>query len=149
MENKELMISYIYLKVADKTLSFGCKCEYQNWNKSIIVWKALKLWQINIAYKWFDVTEKDEIFEWCNINNFSKIEVSPEEIKIIWHPVMIWDILDYFIWNKELNLNRLIWQNTIFWLLNSWKEKRKPIENQSDKCIEFIFNNLNLWQEKN
>lgn len=78
--------------------------------------------------------------------------------KIIWHPVMIWDILDYFKINDILdfidiktdtNWNTMFKQTKHSKIIELWKEKRKPIENQSDKCIEFIFNNLNLWQKKN
>ncbi len=52
-------------------------------------------------------------------------------------PVMIWDVLDY------IEINRLVDEDIIWAILNKWKEKRKPIEIQSNNCVEYIFNLIN------
>lgn len=51
--------------------------------------------------------------------------------KIIWHPVMIWDVLDYF-WNKK-------WAMTLDRILRFWENKINPIEEQSDECVDYIY----------
>lgn len=64
-------------------------------------------------------------------------------------PVMIWDVMDYF---EKNNLSDYIDWVTFddYWnlyefdnfLIQDWKEKRKPIEEQSDDCIKFVFDLL-------
>lgn len=146
MERQE-MIDKIYEKIADKTLSFGCKCKYDIWEKSVIIWKPYNIWKISISYKWHDVSEDDDIYSFDNqknMNNFSTLEVEKENLLIIGHPVMIWDVFEY-IWN--INLKNSIWKEDIVWIHNHkvmvdklWKEKRKPIDEQSEECIEYVYN---------
>lgn len=74
------------------------------------------------------------------------IEVFKPNNDGIWQNVIIiWDVLDY----KEKEINNFKWQH--HWseleyfirnLSKVWKEKRKPIEEQSDDCIKFVFDNL-------
>ena len=51
--------------------------------------------------------------------------------------VMIWDVLDYI--EKNIKLNQIKIHNIKVDNDNLWKEKRKPIEEQSDDCINYIF----------
>lgn len=49
--------------------------------------------------------------------------------EIIWHPVLrIGDVLD--CWDFE---------GTEYALLNLWKNKRLPIDEQSEFCIDFVY----------
>ena len=124
---REEQIKAIYEKIADKTLSFGCKIimrdrEYifiSEWNKKIE----------NIKWNLYLNTEAKYILDF----------ICPD--KIIWHPVMIWDVLDYW---ENLEENKNYWwyyqYEVIKDIIEFWKEKRKPIEEQSDDTIEFIFN---------
>lgn len=51
--------------------------------------------------------------------------------------INIWDVLDY------IKNHRLATQSYIAWVINlsqRWIELRKPIEEQSDECIDFVFN---------
>jgi len=32
------------------------------------------------------------------------------------------------------------WRTNVFWLLTLWGKKQKPIEEQDDECIEFVYN---------
>lgn len=60
--------------------------------------------------------------------------------------VMIWDIMDYL---EKNNLSEYIdwvtfddiWNLQEFdnYILKDWKEKRKPIEEQSDDLINYVF----------
>jgi hypothetical protein len=54
------------------------------------------------------------------------------EDKVIWHPVMIW--------NCDILIDK--WPNYFDdWLpiIDLWIEKRKPIEEQSDHCVKYIY----------
>lgn len=80
------------------------------------------------------------------INNTSHIYRDIDWYKIIWHPVMIWDVFQWFQDNKSLEyLNNDI-MNTRDkirqYLPAYWENKRKPIEDQSEECIEYIYNLL-------
>lgn len=147
--NKEELVKAIYEKVANKELSFGCKCEYQDFSNCIIVWKAFNIWKIEIAYQWTNVFEKDKIYKWYNQNNFSNVEVREEELIIKWHPVLIWTILAYarnknnvedeinIDYYNEVLADLLWWQNWI------WNKINLPIEKQSEECIKYIFDLIN------
>ena len=119
MEAREKMIEAIYNKIADKTLSFGCKFLDSKWKEH----KCILAYDNDIICYWF--TKKKH------------------SSKIIWHTVMFWDCWEYFN-------NSICDEVTIRELLaKKWEHKRKSIEGQSEDCIKFVFDNLNLWQEKN
>jgi len=60
------------------------------------------------------------------------------------HPVMIWDVLDWI----DVNISAIYdshWGRDKHWeavtdLIYLWKTKRATIEEQSDECIDYIFN---------
>ena len=105
---KEQMIDKIYEVIADKTLSFGCLCIVDSMNP--------------IKYRM------------CRWDERPKTEI----LKIIWHPVMIWDVLDWIESWKSNSLQEFISDN-ITWVIQLWKEKRKPIEEQELSCISYIY----------
>ena len=75
--NTEEMVKVIYKKIADKTLSFWCKIERQ-WNYyTVIEWR-------HFIY--------EKTWKYIKTTSQSIEELSCESI---WHPVMIWDVLDY------------------------------------------------------
>jgi hypothetical protein len=139
--NKEQMIDVIYDKIADKTISFGCLYEWENHHIEIF-WK----WIYRAKRQWQKITE-EEFFE-----------KDSKHTKIIWHPVMIGDCLDwiekntqwwlwaYYDWcipSEDLSSLCIEWISLDNWKTFYWnlrKEKRKPIEYQSDECIEYIYN---------
>ncbi len=68
-----------------------------------------------------------------------------EEIKSkIWEKpnnenILIWDVLHYYF--KEYKLWTFnMYNDTTRELLDVWQDKRKFINEQSDDCIEFVFN---------
>jgi len=194
MKTKQEKIDAIYEKVADKSLTFGCRIIlndinfYKNnkyWNVDfntknnydlnfiVISDEVINLWWFNIFYS---------KYEWCDIkyltfSNKSKETISYLEYifsetrkerkeyswkkkwyeiikskiieKIIWHPVMIWDVLAYCdmynLMNKNMHkcifsdwvINR--WEN----ILLLWKDKRLPIEEQSSEAIDYVYNLIN------
>lgn len=118
---KEEKIKVIYEKIADKTLSFWCRIILKNylWEKIVnqSIWNLTYIFWFEHPFLNKDISKKQE----------NQIE------KIIWHPIMIWkcDILiekwpNYFDeWIKILDL---------------WEKKDDPIENQNEKCIDYIYN---------
>lgn len=135
MITKEEMISKIYEKVSDKTLSFGCKM-VEWWTTYIFLYKK----SIDSSNKEYNIY----------LNPITKLEYQKSFIdKIIWHPVMIWDILDYiyinkdelfFQWDMDMQNFASYFSVSIWWLLEKWEHKRKPLEEQSDDCIKYIYN---------
>lgn len=108
MPTKQDMLDKIYEVIADKTISNGCKYTF-----------------------WWD------IFQVC-LHSVESCKKSLWDIKIIWHPVMIWDVLDWFYMNIELPIRD--WRETCDIILLERNIKRKPIEKQSDECIEYVYN---------
>lgn len=141
------MIDKIYECIADKTLSFGCKILQCNristitsvsddeeyvFVQSYMVWSEL-FWQND---EWY------EVFWYKNLGFEVVKNVLIDEI--IWHPVMIGDVLGW-LWQKDIPFVIYEWWITERWIvilkIDNWREeKRKPIEDQSDECITFIYN---------
>jgi len=128
----EEKISKIYEVIADKTLSFGCKIIFseEKWdNRECIIlddYWVYEDWPIEFLWQWWEPI--DRLLDY---------------IEIIWHPVMIWDVLDWIIKNiheiKHYNCD-LCWRVDILEdMLGLWENKRKPIEEQSAETIDFIY----------
>ncbi len=119
---RQQKISAIYKKIANKNLTLGCK---------IVLIDYFWVKTINQEVDWFGK------FEICW--DISRVFTSKDIEVIIWHKLLIWDILDYH--NKE---NHWYLLNSWQWveLFGLWEHPRKPIEDQNNKCIDFIHKNL-------
>lgn len=107
--DRQWMIDKIYEVIADKTLSKWCK---------VIIVPQDKYWD-DIEYI------------------MSRWDERPLEMigKIIWHQVMIWDVLDYV----EKNVKKKFFRETnSVWILDHWDDWRKPIDDQSIECLERV-----------
>lgn len=119
------MIDKIYEVIADKTLSEWC-----------ILWKVR--WNLDLSRRKIHASEDWDLrtvyltYSWTIHKVYSESQVE----EIIWHPVMIGDMLD---WMEE-DERRFYEEDSV---LNLRKEKRKPIEEQSEECISFIYNLVN------
>lgn len=148
--NREQKIEVIYEKIARKDLSFGCKF----WVKDEMNWSYITF------EKWFEfsliTSRKDEkiVFAWENFTwplYFTNFEF--ENLEIIWHPVMIWEIIDYlenialdkiynYIWVKKEEIPDLVFEknkDTIMKIFILWKNKKEEIDKQSDECVDFVY----------
>lgn len=130
---REQKIDKIYEVIANKKLTFGCKVKYKyekTKENSCIITKV----EYNPTFTSFYTTN------WY---------IQSEKVisEIIWHLVMIWDILHYnsIMWGNlfeviiKWNRDNYFYENDLF-INKYWNKKNKPIEDQSDECIEFIFN---------
>lgn len=140
---KQMMIDKIYEKIADKTLSFWCMISVKLWweNKHFNTVIIDTEYRDNyILYKTrhplFELREVDNTISW--------------DVKIIWHPVMLADVIDWFISTIDRTKNeqmsddfRLVaWDIEVLNIISYWKDKRKPIEEQPDTLIESVYNLL-------
>jgi hypothetical protein len=125
MITREQKIDAIYEKIADKTLNFGCNI--------IIDWKNATLVGKNsvLAYK-------NDTWNWIFEIYFQSIE--DKNYKIIWHPVMIGDVLHYLC-HEWSHPNATITQNNIDNVYYNWNDSayNKPIDNQSNACIDLVY----------
>lgn len=146
MPTKQEKIDAIYEKIANKDLSFGCR-----------IFHKVESWKI-----WFKariITDKikrdDWTFYWVKLYSENSVTwLQEKEMEIIGHPVMIGDVMDYienitldkiynYIWVKKEEIPDLILQKTrdaMMKIFPLWKQKRLPIEDQSDGCINCIYN---------
>ena len=134
--NREQKIEAIYNKVADKTLSFWCKVLdnswWDTWYAHIIISQYdEKIWNVIECSSW----RYDRLYKclW-HMNNMWKI---------IWHPIYIWDVLDYIRELFKINPQIDYWKLTNK-IITFWELERKPLEEQDDLCIDYLFN-LIIW----
>lgn len=126
----EEKIKAIYENIANKELNVWCKIiGGKLWsNKKYVmtyIFPHNKYWMLDVAHCYA-----------IYYNDWKKtIEDSVFIFEIIWHPVFLWDILDYI---EENNL--LQYWCDIFWeIIEKWWERRKSIDEQSELCIDFIY----------
>ena len=155
MKTKQEKIDAIYEKIANKDLSFGCRImlknqeivmenqpvEYGTLENYEVVWSIIgRYWTL---YWWWITMEIEKIY--FNDSFYSEEEVSDgfkeefsfdednEEkdwnLEIIGHPVMLGDVMEYFYGSVRFSE---------WW--KCWRKLTKPIEDQSDDCIDFIYN---------
>ena len=144
----EAKIEKIYEVIADKTLSAWCKLYWKLWTNGwckelFPMVKQYWPWCRTITKKWYGW-----FVMWIDWTDEETPKVN--ERKIIWHPVMIWDVLDY-IEKQELDCNPVYEKNPVRWwpieivwnnrqyIIKLREYKRKPIEEQSAETIDFIY----------
>jgi hypothetical protein len=85
------------------------------------------------------MTKQNMIFEIYKIICPNKLWWSPDKkVRLYNWDCMIWDVLDYIESWKSNSLQEFISDN-ITWVIQLWKEKRKPIEDQELSCISYIY----------
>lgn len=124
---KEEKLSKIYEVIADKTLSFGCIVELNvDPTRSTVVNRY-----IDITYcEYEQEREYKNIWDSIYHNTYTRNEY--EIYRVIWHPIMIGDVLDWMHENTPDHEDR----NLVF---NYRKLLREPIDSQSDDCIDFVY----------
>ena len=127
---REEKIEAIYKEMANKEVSFGCRylhdgCMYTVDGSNYILKKE---W--NNYYLYIDA--------FCNCpkkiaeqyNDFSNQWV----VKIIWHPVMIGSIFEWYSANGWFINAQFVME-----LIDKRTSYDKPIEAQSDECIDYVY----------
>ena len=138
---KEIMLEVIYKKVARKDFSFGCKVNYFydsfQWEEEETLVFLYEVWDSRF-FKNLDAINKKINFNYCIVEHLLS-QVDNDSYEIIWHPVMIWDVLEY----REQFIEDCIEDNLSDFtieIVTKWDYLNKSIEDQSDECIEYIYN---------
>lgn len=119
---REEKLEAIYKKMANKKRTFGCRCRIND-GEDVIFIRQNKTWS------YLSIRENEEFTV--------SLWYTPE---IIWHPVMIWDVIKRIKANREISyweyLVKLLGQLSRPWL---WRELELSIEEQSDECIDYVY----------
>lgn len=120
-------IEAIYKEIANKELSLGCTVRwYKRYGKI-----ACNPDYVDDCEEWLFICN-DYGIQWI-------VKGTGLDFEIIWHDVMIWDVLDWWDWYMSSMIEE------IFIL---WKNKRLPIEKQSEQCIDYVLYNLiETWKK--
>ena len=112
--------------MANKKRIFGCICR-RNDGEDVIFIRQNKTWS------YLSIRENEEFTV--------SLWYTPE---VIWHPVMIGDVIDYiepywkgYAQDVKFSQER---KRKIDIVLLQWDKKREPIEAQSDECVEYVYN---------
>lgn len=134
--NRQEKIEAIYEKIASKKLTFWCSFLCQKWTDKSWIRRVI------IATIWDDFLTVFPDFPYQKITSHPFIDRVPKNciLKTIWHPVMIWDVLD-FIYENEMIKFENTWISEIKEkLIKLWIwDLRNPIEEQSDECVDFVY----------
>ena len=122
---REEKISAIYQEMANKKLKLWCKCKSHNWENVIFIRK-------NKTWSYLSIRENEEFTV--------SLWYTP---KVIWHPVMIWDVIDWIepYWcgyAQDLKFSQER-KRKINIVLLQWDKKRESIDAQSDECIDLVY----------
>lgn len=131
MKTKQEMIDIIYEKIADKTFKKVLACK-KCWNENLASYFSGKQWKdIDYCSICYEFAEEP------------KNATKQKKVFSKYKPIMIWDILEY---KKEIinKSNKSFSVKEVSYMYSeivfNWKYLKKPIEEQSIKCIEYIFN---------
>ncbi len=147
--NTQQKIDAIYEVIADKTISFGCKVKKGVFHDMVVVGKVFNYdngtedikKRIQCAYYYWVDTEE----------SFAEGHFKTKELEVVWHPVMIGDVLDWISKNYELEFDYWDWppydnSHTEIYkkIIYYWGDLRKPIEDQSEECIDYIYSLIGI-----
>lgn len=122
---REQKLETIYKEIANKELTFGCK------------------YLVSDITDWGDFfTRENEgeclSFRWCSedlVFLFWEEERKTYKLKeIIGHPIMIWTIFERYSSSRWFINSQFITK-----LVDKWTSYDKPINEQSDECVDFIY----------
>lgn len=127
---REQKLEAIYKEMANKKLKLWCKCKNHNWENVIFI-------RQNKTWSYLSIRENEEFTV--------SLWYTPE---IIWHPVMIGDVLRQIRLLAGYALDNNLIKKSDFWnviaqhnyrITQIWEDFREPIEDQSDECIDYVY----------
>ncbi len=134
MISKEEMLKTIYDRVSDKSITFGCYIQKKDKRGQKDINRVLT----------------DKIYNWCiqtliDEHLFTKVIIDySKKYKVIWHPVMIWDIIQWVYEQNDYSAEKLFSHkdkndSLLEEIVGTRDNSRKSIEDQPSECIEFIY----------
>lgn len=134
---KEEKITKIYKLIADKTLSFWCKIKVFDFVGNSYITTIIEMhtdWSI-----------------YSTINDKQYYADYEQSFQVIWHSVMLWDILNWREKQYPANILLDYWDwsefsSTVLDIVSNFTEKNKPIDEQSDTCVDFLYHLMQTTQ---
>lgn len=137
---KEEKIKAIYEEMANKNFTLWCKIN--------VKYRAYYHWETGgeVSY-----SKEDDLIVWVDwIASNGDIELNESEfseadpnwyiedleilVKIIWHPVMLGTIFEWYSKSRWFINSQFITK-----LIDKWTGYDKPIDDQSDECIDYVY----------
>lgn len=113
---RDQKIASIYKEMADTDIDEWCIIEAygERWTILDYNWTRAYVWRQRWDFEKFDDYQHLSIKFWY---------------KVIWKPVMIWDVLEYS--------SRIL----VSWdpILMQRDDFRKPVDDQTDECIDYVY----------
>ena len=122
---REEKIAAIYKEMANKELNLGCMVRFDKWIYTIIDKKNVWFLDSYRGKDW-DIHNTIVIEDGVNSRCYSIEE-------IIWHPVMIGSIFERYSSSRWFINSQFVMN-----LIEVWTWYDKPIELQSDYCVDFV-----------
>lgn len=128
-------LAAIYKEIANKEKTMWCKYLVYKKNEPDEIIEAIEEW---VSFTLF-FGENDYAMSPSEVDYYEYYNIK----EVIWHPVMIGDVLDWiepywWVFAQSVNLDiERTRKGTL--LLSVRKQKRKPIEDQSDECIDYVY----------
>lgn len=121
---KQQKLDAIYEAMADKTLSYGCLC----WLDDDFLYRLYWNEQISSSQ------DSQVLYRYSDDKHY-------RVTTIIWHPVRIGDVLDWFDKSLEifLDVNNDEWHDIYKDIISLWWNKRLSIDYQSMKCVDLVY----------
>lgn len=140
MPTKQEMLDRVMEEIADKTLSFWCKVLMHPHIKKETIFLSREsdedscMWA---EYYHFHEIRKESPYLSHPVT-YREFDTSFPEYTIIWHPIMLTDILNYV----DKNLSWPFRGDYALALCDLRIDKKQPIEKQSTKLIEKVYSLL-------
>lgn len=143
---REQKLEAIYEEMANKEASFGCRYKFIK-KYQYCDWAWFEPWDI------ITLCKRDAKYEDSFLTTFFRdIALIKKDVydyvEIIWHPVMIGDVLrqirllaGYALDNdliKKSDFGNVIAQHN-YRITQIWEDFREPIDTQSDECIDYVY----------
>ena len=101
---------------------------------------------------------------WPSYDDWQRSNIDEEEFtcitEVIWHPVMIWDVMEYLENKSQSQIveheddededwfySREDYYEDVAEISDCWKDKRLSIDEQSDECVDFVYSLISKGNE--
>lgn len=127
---REQKLTAIYKEIANKKVSFGCRYMHDGYIYTVddSNYRLHKEWNNYCLYIGTICNCPIEIVE--KYNEYKNYWV----VEIIWHPVMIGSIFERYSSSRWFINSQFIMS-----LIEKWTWYDRPIEEQSDECIDYVY----------
>ena len=134
--NREDQLKKINEIMSNKKIEFGCKVKY-DWKEWIYFRDTEPKWlHMHIL---LNSSFNEDINNAQYIGIRDKTLLDPAEVEIIGAPVFLNDVILFLSKNSEKWIEPGGFENVLARVVKKWKNMRKPIEFQTDECIDYVY----------